>query len=139
MPPRTLLPLAIAALLVGIGAQVALTAVLFFLATWARGAPGGAPVAGVVFAPFGLVALALPVAAAPLVMRQLPESSRGLNTGHVPHVFFSLWLGAELVTVAMRMLGGLPPLASPARLHVLICAYSAIGALLFCRRTRDET
>ncbi|MBI1397463.1 MAG: hypothetical protein GC151_15940 [Betaproteobacteria bacterium] len=132
-----LLPLALAALIIGTGTQLAMSGLAFFLATWSDAAPRSASIAGAIYAPFGLVALLLPAAAVPVSVRLLPRFS-GLPI-RLPVALLSLWLLAEAGTLGLRWALGVPTLGASAGVHLMLAVYCAIGAAIFCRRRDDAT
>lgn len=125
-------PLALVAVIVAIGAQIAVNALSFLAGAWSGRADGLASISGAMFAPFALVALFLPIVAGPLARRVMP--AEGGSTVPMVFAFLGIVLIAELGTAVARSLAGLPALESPKALHGLVAIYAALGAYLFCRR-----
>jgi hypothetical protein len=103
--------------------------------TGARGPSPEAGLSAALYAPFALLALLLPVLAAPAARRALavwapapaapapwPPASR----------FAALLAIAEALTLGARLAGGDAPLA-PLPVHAMLAVYSAIAAVLLGR------
>ena len=124
----------VAAILSSLGSQLAANAVAFLAAAW--GGDGAAPLGGVVFAPFALLALLAPLAAEPLALRlggRLPA------TPLAPAMPAALVLiAAEVLTALARAMAGHDPAGSAWLVHALMAAYATAAALLAWRRSHAE-
>ncbi len=101
----------------------------------ARGASPGAGLSAALYAPFALLALVLPVLAAPVARRALatwaPDPAVPVPWPPVPR-FIALLAIAEALTLAARLAGGDVPLA-PLPVHAMLAAYAAVAAALLGR------
>lgn len=135
MSTRSALVLYLAAsFVIAAGSQLAVNALSFLSAQWTGGVDAAAPVAGAIFAPFALLALVVPLCAAPLGMRLARmEAGAGLRPGWT---VLGILVLVETGTALARAAAGLDALRSPWLLHVLMTAYAVAAALLIRRRTQ---
>lgn len=103
----------------------------------ASGASPGAGLSAALYAPFALLALVLPVLAAPVARRALaawaPQAAEPTPAPWAPALRFAALLGvAEALTLAARLGGGDAPFA-PLPVHAMLAVYAAIAAALLGR------
>ncbi|MBX9964316.1 MAG: hypothetical protein K2Y35_14745 [Burkholderiales bacterium] len=120
---------------------VAVAAVAFFWGGAAGMAGGDRTTSGLtaaIYAPFALVALLLPVMAAP--MARLALRLGGSNRSASAHPIQPLWLlaavvflAAEALIAAIRTIAGDGAYSAPLFLHLLLAGYAAAGAYLLRR------
>ena len=132
MSTRSLfLRLLLAAAVVGVGSQIAVNALVFLQGTWHGSEGARASVASAMFAPFALVALVLPLAAAPLATRLFPH--RPALAVPAPSAALVIWLLAETGVALARAAADLPPLGSPFMLHAVM-SFHALATGFLMRR-----
>lgn len=140
MKPTLILVMLTAAVLT-VTTLVAVAAVAFFWGGAAGMAGGGRTSSGLtaaIYAPFALVALLLPVMAAP--MARLALRMGGSSRTASAHPIQPLWLlaavvflAAEALIAAIRTIAGDGAYSAPLFLHLLLAGYAAAGAYLLRR------
>lgn len=130
MPPNS--SLLVASAVLGAGAHVGLVAVAFLLSPWRQASPDPGAIGSMLFAPFALLALVLPLAAVPLT-RKLSHDTVS-DTVHGLAAFLILALGAEAFFMALSLAGGGRPDDTPLLAHVMLVAYAATASILIKRR-----
>jgi membrane protein implicated in regulation of membrane protease activity len=110
-------------------------------ALWAgaRGASPGAWLSAALYAPFALLALVLPMLAAPVARRALatlaPDAAVPVPWPPVPR-FIALLAIAEALTLAARLAGGDAPVAA-LPIHAMLAVYTAVAAVLLGRNAAN--
>jgi len=125
------LRLLLAASIVGAGSQIAVNALSFLQGSWSGAEDARASIASAIFAPFALVALVLPLAAAPVAMRLFPR----IPASRVPAIPGAVVIGllAETGIAAARAVAGFAPLGSPSMLHALTIGHACAAGFLMSR------
>ncbi|MFO1319608.1 MAG: hypothetical protein U1F52_08335 [Burkholderiales bacterium] len=129
-----LLALLVAGAVLGAGTHVGLVAAAFLVAPWQQTSPGASGLGSMLFAPFALLALVLPLAAIPLA-RKLGVGDSARNPGMVV-TGLVLWIGDEGSFLALSLAGGGDPQAVPGIAHAMLFAYAILAAMLLKRRMR---
>lgn len=129
---KDLLEVLLAGALLALFGPVATFAVAVFWAAASARVPGSG-LSAALYAPFALLAVALPVLSAPLAKRALSGEA---SAWPMALRFAALIAIAEALILSVRLAAGEPALAALPT-HALLVAYSATTAILLGRNSHD--